>query len=423
MSETPIVVVGAGLQGLCSALALVERGEPVRVIERREGPALETSYANAGMLTPSLPDTWNSPGVGKHLLQSLGRNDSAMLLRVRALPSLLGWGLRFLRNSSPSRHRRATRNVFALAQYSLGATAALRESLGLEYEASTLGTLKLFRDRKAFETSLGIVKRLAEAGLVFRALDADGLVAAEPMLAPVYGDFFAGLHFPGDECGDAHLFCQALAAQLEARGVRVETGVEVKSLRCHSGHVQGLELADGVVEAERVVVAAGCWSHALVRSAGLRLPVRPAKGYSLTVEARHLPERPALAVLDDHLHIAVVPLGTRLRIAGTAEFAGMDPRIRAPRVQNLVDHFLRIYPELAAELELRAGTTWAGLRPMSADGLPLIGETAIRGLYLNTGHGQLGWTLAVGSGQVLADLVIGNPPGVEPNPYLASRAL
>jgi len=422
MSKSPIVVIGAGLQGLCTAHSLAERGEEVVVLERREGPALETSYANAGMLTPSQPDPWNSPGVGKHLLHSLGRDDSAMLLRLRALPSLLSWGLRFLRNATPSRHRRATREGFALARYSLRATIALREALELEYPLSP-GTLKLFREHKAFEASRGMAQRLRDSGLAFEALDADGLVEREPLLGPVRDDFIGGLHFPDDECGDAHLFCRALATSLEGRGVRLQTGVEVKGLSCRGEGLRGVETSEGILDAERAVVAAGCWSEALLRGAGLRVPVRPAKGYSLTLDAASLPQLPSLAVLDDQLHIAVVPLGTRLRIAGTAEFTGMDQSLRAVRIQNLVDLFQRVYPELAARADIAGGSSWAGLRPMSADGLPFIGETRIHGLFVNTGHGQLGWTQAVGSGEVLADLLIGKPPGVEPTPYLASRAL
>ena len=422
MPKAPIVVVGAGLQGLCTAHSLASRGETVVILERREGPALETSFANAGMLTPSQSDPWNSPGVGRHLLRSLGRDDSAMLLHLRALPSLSGWGVRFLRNASPARHRRATRDAFTLARYSLDATIALRETLGLEYDVSTKGTLKLFRERKAFETSLGIARNLGDPGFHFEALDADGVVATEPLLRPVRETVVGGLHFPDDECGDAHLFCQALTSQLEIQGVQLQTGVDVKDLSIQSGRLVGLQLADGVMPAERVVVAAGCWSTPLLRRVGLRLPVRPAKGYSLTLDARSLSQRPALAVLDDHLHIAVVPLGTRIRIAGTAEFAGMEQSVRAPRIQNLVDLFQHIYPELASRVDVRAGSPWAGLRPMSADGLPLIGETRIPGLYLNTGHGQLGWTQAVGSGELLADLLTGKSPVVDPSPYLASRA-
>ena len=423
MSTQPIAIIGAGLQGLTTALALQQRGEVVRVLERAEGTALETSYANAGMLTPSQVDPWNSPGVGRHLLQSIGRDQSAMLLRLGALPSLMGWGLSFLRHSTPNRHRQATRRAFALARHSIELTAQIREKLGIDYDASTHGTLKVFRSDRAFAASIATAEFLGREGMIFEALDADGGIDTEPQLAEVARELVGGLRFPDDECGDAHLFCRRIAAEVEERGGRIDCGVDVRGLECRGGRVTGLHLEGELVDASRIVVAAGSWSVELLRSAGLRLPVRPAKGYSLTLDAKGIPNTPRIAVVDDTLHTAIVPLGDRLRIAGTAEFAGFDKRVRAPRIRNLSDLLQRVYPSVAARADLGSANAWAGLRPMSSDGLPFIGPTRIGGLFVNSGHGHLGWTMAMGSADLLADLMVGKPTAIDPSPYLAQRAL
>jgi D-amino-acid dehydrogenase len=419
MAET--VIVGGGLLGLATAQALLERGEPATVIEAREDVALETSSGNAGMMTPSMGDPWNGPGVHRHLAASLLDPRSPMKLRLRALPSLTTWGVRFLRNSASDRHLAATEANFLLGSYSVQQTRSLRERLGLDYDAADRGTMKVFRDPAAMQPPLELARHLAKLGLQVIELDAAGAVAEEPMLADIRRHIAGALRFPDDAVGDSMKFCQGLRSGLVRAGVGVRVSVRAERLLVDRGVVRGVATDRGEVEADRVIVACGTWSPKLLRSAGVSLPVKPAKGYSLTVDVTGAIRRPGIPVVDDAMHAAVAPLGDRLRVAGTAEFAGFDTTIDRVRVENLAALLRAIYPGLARSVDFSKAVAWTGLRPMSCDGKPFIGESAVRGLYVNSGHGHLGWTLAVGSGQLLADLVVGRKPAIDPVPFRVDR--
>ena len=420
-SPSRIVLIGGGVIGVTSAYELVCRGHDVTLLEAREDVGLETSYANGAILTPSMSDPWNGPGVHRHLAASLFDPYSPMKLRPAALPGLLTWGLRFLRHSSENRHGASTDASYELSAYSVRLTAQLRGKLDLAYDASDRGTVKLFRDRRAMEDPLALAERLAARGLAYRLLDPDETVALEPALAPI-GDRIAGaLHFGGDESGDAYLFTRALIERFEKLGGAAQRGVRVQRIRLEGGSVAGLETDRGFERADRVVVAAGCWSPALVARHGISLPVKPAKGYSLTFPAGAVQNPPQLPVIDDAMHALVVPVGRRLRIAGTAEFAGFDTRLRPERIENLRRLLAGLYPRIADQLPSDAGEPWTGLRPMSADGLPIVGPAPIPGLFLNTGHGHLGWTMAVGSAHLLADQLEGRATAIPAPPYRVDR--
>ncbi len=421
MSRKDVIVVGGGVIGVTSAYEFARRGCRTTLIEARAGVGLETSHANGGLLTPSMADPWNSPGVHRHIVSSLVNRHAPIRLRLAALPSLGSWGLRFLRHSSASAYMAATRGSFVLARYSLERTRELRKCLDLDYEASTQGTLKLFRDERAMSDRLAIVEPLVKLGLRFELLDGDGVVAAEPALAQVRTAIAGGMRFPDDESGDAFKFCEALKEQFERAGGEMVAARPVLGVLHERNRVTGVRTAAGDLRAEIVVVAAGNRTGALVRELGIPVPVRPVKGYTLTFEVSGLEGRPAIPVVDDALHAAVTPLGARLRLAGTAELAGNDLKIRGERIDNLVNFLGQLYPRLRARLNPSSGYAWTGLRPVSADGLPLIGPTRIPGLYLNTGHGHLGWTLANGSAGLLADLALGAPAAIDPAPYSAKR--
>ncbi len=413
-----VVVIGAGLIGLTSAYYLQRQGAQVTVLEREAGPGQGTSFANGALLHPSLVDPWNAPGVLGFLLRNLGRDDSPMLLRARALPSLIGWGLRFVRESSPQRFTRNTQRNLALARHSLAQMAKLREDTGLEYHQYFRGSLSIYRD----EAAAAAARTAAEGhGIGFEWLDPDKLVAAEPMLADVAPQLAGGLHFHEDEGGDAHAFCNALADVLRQRGVGIELGCAVTDFETAGANVRAVVTADRRFDADAVVLCAGVWSTALARRLQLSLPVRPAKGYSITLPVGAGPA-PRLPVVDHGLHAAVVPVGTdRLRVAGTAEFTGMDLSISPARVANLESLLRRIYPALAARTAAADIRAWAGLRPMCADGVPLIGGTHWENLFINTGHGHLGWTLAAGSGQLIADVVAGRAGSIDARDYTLDR--
>lgn len=391
------------------------------LLEGDSAIARGTSYANGALLTPSMPDPWNAPGVHRHLAESLFNPHAAMKLRLRAIPSLGAWGIRFLYNSSARRHSVATRAGFVLAKYSVEKTRALRAELALEYDSASLGTMKLFRDPRAMEGPARIAESLAPLGLRFEQLDRDGVVAAEPALQEIHDQIGGGLRFPDDEAGDAFKFCEALSAAFQRCGGILRTGVEVTALSLEHGRISGLQSKLGPLRADTIVVAAGNRTPWLVRRLGISVPIRPAKGYTLTFNVSGMDGRPQMPVVDDALHAAVVPLGSRLRVAGTAEFAGADLRIRPERIENLRNLLRAVYPGITAALNGAPGEGWTGLRPMSADGLPFVGATSVPGLYINAGHGHLGWTLANGSAHLLTDLIDGVVPALDPEPYTPQR--
>lgn len=409
-----VVVIGAGIAGLCTARFLLEAGvDKLTVVERAEGAGLGTSYANGALMHPSAVEPWNSPGILGYVLRHLGREDASVLLRLRALPSLLGWGVRFVRESAPQRFRANALANTALALHSLRCMDRIRrDDAGFDRFAG--GSLMVCRDRTTLQAALEWGEVLAGVGVTQRVLDADGLVAAEPALAPIAHQLAGGVHNLDDVTGDCHRFCVDLVAQLKAAGAMLRFGQSIAGLAMAGGRVRGVRAATGEeITADAVVLAAGPQSVSLARGVGLNLPVRPAKGYSLTYElgtheeSVNHPLTPRLPAVDRSLHVAMTPLvgqgpKVRLRVAGTAEFCGDDLHIQPQRTANLARLAAQVYPALLQAAGTPAPRAWAGLRPMCADGRPLIGPTRVPGLYLNTGHGHLGWTVGAGSGELSA---------------------
>jgi D-amino-acid dehydrogenase len=416
-----VLVIGSGLLGVSSAYFLSREGCEVTVVERLGGVAQGTSYANAGMLTPSMADPWNSPGIFWHLLQWLGREDAPFLLRPHALPSMLGWGLSFVAHSSPARQRASMDANLRLAAYSLATLRELRSALKLVYDERTAGTIKVFRDRRAFDAAAARNAVLASLGLEVRTVDPAQAVALEPALAPVQDKLVGAIYCPGDESGDARAFTLALADHAREAGVRFAFDREVTGFE-HAGGRLNAAFAGGTrYEAEQFVIAAGSWSAPLLQHLDVALPVRPVKGYSITVPTAHWSGAPHMPVIDDALHAAATPLGARLRVAGTAEIAGYDMALTPERIENLFTLLLELFPTYPQPLDRANAEPWAGLRPMSPDGVPRIGQLGYDNLFVNTGHGHLGWTLAAGSGALLAHLVCGRPPHIAPAPYRPNR--
>lgn len=412
------IVIGGGIIGVATLHELAVRGVEAVLLEAESELATGASYANGGMMTPSMPDPWNSPGVWRHLVASVFDPYAPMKLRLSAAPGLARWGLEFLRNSSSARHLASSAANFVLASYSAAATREIADLYGFDFDRSTTGTLKIFSSTNANAGPLALARRLEPLGLRFVELDRQGVIEKEPRLRPVAETITGGIQYPDDFCGDSRIFTLALAEAAKAKGGVICVGERVESLIRDGHRVTGVKLASGESLVGDVVLAAGLSSVKFASQCGLRLPLRPAKGYSLTIDVSEARANvPEIAVIDDAMHAAVVPLGRRIRLVGTAEFAGDDSTIRPARIDNLFRLLERTFPDLARGLDRRMGKAWAGLRPMSVDGRPFIGPAPSAGLWFNCGHGHLGWTMAAGSARLLASLMSGEVPRIDSAPY------
>lgn len=415
------IVIGGGLIGVTSAYALSRSGKSVLLLEALDELALETSYANGGMLTASMPEPWNGPGVTGHLLSSLFDPHSAMKLRLSAVPGLMRWGISFLLHSTAARHRQAIEANYVLSRVSVWQTAKLIEDLAIECGSTDTGTLKTFSSKEAMAGPLETAKALQSLGLEYRKCSTSEVVDLEPQLEESSPNIAGGIYYPGDRSGDARQFTLALAKQCETNGVDIRAGTPVTKILARDGSIVGVQCGEEQWEGDHVVVAAGNASPAMVRPLGVYLPIKPAKGYSVTIPARGWNALPKIPVVDDALHAAVVPLGENIRIAGTAEFTGFNRTISQNRIDNLFNLMARIYPRLSQNVERSSTEPWTGLRPMSSDGSPFIGPAGPEGLWINSGHGHLGWTMAVGSASLLTDLLLGRKLAIDPSPYRAER--
>ena len=417
MNERPVIIIGGGLAGITSFYELVARGHCVQLLDAAPAPAQGASFANGGVLHPSLPDPWNNPGIGRTLFASLFDPLAPMRLHFGQLPNLIGWGISFLRNSAPARHKAITRANFDLAHYSTCQTDALRQHLNLHYNEAEPGTLKLLRSEEEKAGALAMADMLAAQGLRYEIWDRKALLAREPVLVQAEDGPVGAIYAPDDRVGNARLFCEGLLQAAVAEGGTVRFDTAVAKVLIDNGRVTGVQLADGEVVNGDVVLCAGAQSTKLAAQVGVSIPIRPAKGYSLTLDASRLTTRLTHPLVDPRLHIAVTPLGDQIRILGMAEFAGFDARVDPRRLALLRGFFEQLLPNMAQELDWASGQGWAGLRPMSADGRPFIGNSGQKGLWLNCGHGHLGWTMAVGSARMLADLYGGRQPEIDASTF------
>ena len=416
-----IIIIGSGLIGVSTAYFLSQQNHEVHVFDRKDGAGMDTSFANGGMLTPSQAEPWNQPGIFWKALAWLGDENSPFLVRPRAVFSVLGWGLDFIRNSSKKRFDVNTRKNARLASYSIQTLRELRQKHDLHYDENTRGTLKIFTDQKSFEEIIQHTRYYKELDIAFRLLDSTDVLELEPSLSALQSTIVGGIYYPGDESGDAHKFCRSLAVQAENAGVTFHYQQEVTGFESERNKISAVKTSSGSVSADAYVLAAGSYSTPLAGSVNVRLPVRPVKGYSLTIDIDGWENGPKMPVVDESLHIAMTPLGSRLRVAGTAELNGYDVDIRRSRVEHMFRYVAKVYPGLADYLQPDLVTTWTGLRPYSSDGVPVLGKTPYDNLYLNTGHGHLGWSMAAGSGRLVADIISGNKPGLDPEPYHLGR--
>lgn len=418
-----VAVIGAGLQGICTAYYLARHGARVSVLERNDGPALEASFGNGGYLQAECPEIWNAPGILRTLpkwwLASLGkgRREAPMLLRTAELIRLLPWGLRFLRAAKPETFFAHIARNRELALYSLECLAELRHSLGLECAHRDCGALFAFREAGGAEGYRPLLERL---GAQYRILNRDELLEVEPALRPIGEALHQAILFPRDASADSHAFAQALALRAQELGVAFRYGQAVTDIRADAS---GARVRCGAASwpADALVIAAGAASKPLAAQLGAHLPIAPAKGYSITVPLGDWRPRPQHAIADMGVHAGVNVLGDSLRVAGTAEFCGPNSAIDPLRICYMTRLLEAMLPEFAAAMERRAIRPFAGLRPLSADGLPMIGRLGAAHAFVNSGHGGLGWTQAAGSAKALADAIVGIDGAFDLGPFSPQR--
>lgn len=413
-----VTVLGAGVVGVTSAWYLAAKGHEVTVIERQPQPAQETSFANGGQISVSHAEPWANPQAPFKALRWMGREDAPLLWRLRADPAQWVWGLQFLRECTAARARANVSAIVRLGLSSRTALQALRRELALEYDQLERGILHFYTDRAEFEHALPQAALMREFGCDRMPKTAAECLAIEPALAGSRAPVVGGTYTAGDESGDARRFTETLAQHAAANGVRFRFGETVAALERAGGRLTGVRLGSGErVSAGLTVLALGSYSPLLLRPLGVHLPVYPAKGYSATLALPDGVTAPTVSLTDDGHKIVISRLGQFLRVAGTAEFNGYDTSLNAARCEALVRRTREIFPELASVTQVEY---WAGLRPATPGNVPLICDmaaTGLSGLWLNTGHGTLGWTLACGSARLLADLVSGHDPGLDPAPY------
>lgn len=421
-----IVVIGAGIVGVTTAYEFAERGHEVTLVERREGAGLETSYANGGQLGAGEVAPWAGPEVPWQALRWLGRADAPFRLRLKPDPEQWLWLLRFLlRCRASARAERVLPNL-ALALLTRARMEAIAARLAAEghpiaFDEERRGILQLFHSPHALADAVRGAETMRRAGLEQRAVSPAECADLEPALAPALqkGEIAGGLYCDSDRSGDAHLFTTALAEAAARMGVRFVTGAEVERFEMRGDRIVGVGTKDMIFGGDAFVLAAGVGTARLARLAGLRLPVYPLKGYSVTLPIGD-GLAPHVSLTDEARRIVVSRLGGRLRAAGMAEVAGYDTGLEMPRARAVLAGLLNLLPQMegqAGEAEF-----WTGLRPMSSDGSPIVGQAGrFSNLYLNTGHGSLGWTLATGSAAALADAVCGSAPQLELTPFSIRR--
>lgn len=405
-----VVVLGGGVIGVTSAWYLARAGHEVVVIDRQVGPALETSFANAGEISPGYASPWAAPGIPQKAVKWLMMRHAPLILRPQLDIAMLRWLYAMLRNCTAERYAINKARMVRVAEYSRDMLDALRTETGITYDERMQGTLQLFREEKQLAGTAKDIAVLRDGGVPFELLDRAGCLAAEPGLANSAVPIAGGLRLPHDETGDCFTFTNRLAEMAAARGVRFDFARTIVRLDHEGGRITGVVTEAGRVSGDAYLVALGSYSPLLVQPLGLKLPVFPVKGYSITVPITDAARAPVSTLLDESYKVAITRLGNRIRVGGMAEISGFNNHLPDARRATLEHSVGGLFPGAG---DLAAASYWSGLRPMTPDSVPVIGRTRLPNLFLNTGHGTLGWTMACGSGQVIADILSAREPAIE----------
>jgi D-amino-acid dehydrogenase len=404
-----VMVLGSGVIGVSSAWYLSRAGFEVTVVDREPAPALETSFANAGQISPGYAAPWAAPGVPLKALKWLFSRNAPLVIKPGLDPRQYIWLLQMLRNCTAKRYAINKARMLRLARYSTECLNELTDELGIDYEARKLGTLQLFRTQAQLDAAGSDIAVLEEHGVPYELLDRAGIVKVEPALAHVADRFTGALRLPEDQTGDCALFTRLLAERAKAVGVEFRFNATVEALEASGDRIVRACIDGKVMRADKYIVALGSHTPRLLAPLGIRLPVYPLKGYSLTVPITNAAMAPVSTVLDETYKVAVTRFEGRIRAGGTAGVCGFDLSQPARRKAMLENVVAGLYPQGG---DAKRGEFWAGLRPATPDGTPVIGGTPYKNLFLNTGHGTLGWTMACGSGRYLADLMAGAMPQI-----------
>ncbi len=413
-----VIVLGAGLMGVTTAYYLAQEGHQVTVVDRRPDVALETSFANAGLLSPGHASAWASPRAPMILLQSLWRGDTSLRYRLKLDPRMWAWTVQFLANCTTERNRANTLVKLHLCLYSLRETERATRETGIAWDRTAKGALYLHRDKAQLQNAQANFAMMRDQGIKLRVVDIDETIALEPALQASRDKLAGAIYVEGDESGDARKFTLALADICRGLGVTFRLNERIERIEGDRDTVRGIHSTAGEISGDAYVLAFGSYSPQLVRHLGIKLPVYPVKGYSVTLPLRDPDGAPTIGGVDEQNLVAFSRLGDRLRLTGTADFAGYDTDFET----HHFTHMLKV----ARELFPRGGAYdqpnyWACLRPMTPDGPPIIGRSPVRNLWLNTGHGHMGWTMACGSSHMLSDLMAGRKPEIDPSGFRPDR--
>lgn len=405
-----VLILGSGVIGASTAYYLARAGYEVTVVDRQPGPGLETSFANAGQVSPGYSAPWAGPGVPVKAIKWMLMHHSPLVIKPGVDPGMWRWGMAMLRNCTAERYKVNKARMVRLAEYSRDCLKALRAEIGIRYDERAQGTIQLFRTQKQLDAVGKDTEILDEYGVPYEVLDRAGYTRYEPALADVQEKFVGALRLPGDETGDCYKFTVAIAEEAQKLGAEFRFGTRIQALEREGDRIVGVRTDTGTLTADRYLVALGSYSTALLAPHGIHIPVYPVKGFSITVPITDPAKSPESTLMDETHKVALTRLGNRIRVGGTAQLSGFNLDLEEPRRRTLEFVLTDIFPQGG---DVSRADFWTGLRPMTPDGTPVIGNTRFPNLYLSTGHGTLGWTMAAGSGRVLADLLGGREPEID----------
>jgi D-amino-acid dehydrogenase len=405
-----IVILGSGIIGTTSAYYLAKQGHSVTVVDRQPAAAMETSFANAGQISPGYSAPWAAPGIPMKAVKWMMSKHSPLVVSPKPEWSKIKFTTRMLANCNASSYAINKGRMLRLAEYSRVSLQQLKQELNLNYDGESKGTLQVFRTEKQLKAAAKDIALLEEHGVPYELLDADGCVNVEPGLAAVKHKIVGGLRLVLDQTGDCFKLSTELVERCKEMGVEFKFDTQIKSLNMQQNEIVSVTTDAGELTADKYVMALGSYSTELLKQVGINSPVYPVKGYSITIPVTNEAAAPVSTIMDETYKVALTRLGDRIRVAGTAELNGYDLSLSEKRGDTIRHVVSDLFPE---GTDLSEDNLWTGLRPMTPDGTPIIGATDVSNLFLNTGHGTLGWTMSFGSGRLLADIISGAQTDIE----------